>query len=108
VGQATYEQCCNPQNYTHQLFSAIEREANPILYSLEEDIVAKKGLSRADLLAFFGSDKRGNDPTDALRLFIFWYLNAEADLSRAEMQAFERALISLGADITCLSYVCSV
>ncbi|KIW07838.1 uncharacterized protein PV09_01756 [Verruconis gallopava] len=88
------------------LLKAIKDRALDQYYSIEEDIVAKKGFTRQQLLEFLGSEeKRGKDSLDALRLFIFWYLNAENDISRAEMQAFERALVAAGADITCLSYV---
>ena len=87
------------------ILKGIKDRALDQYYSLEEDITAKKGMSRQELLQFLGSDKRGSDPVDALRLFIFWYLNADSDLSRAEFSAFENALKLAGADITCLPYV---
>jgi hypothetical protein len=87
------------------ILTAIKDRALDQYYSLEEDITAKKGMGRQELLTFLGSDKRGTDAIDALRLFIFWYLNADTDLSRAEFTAFENALRVAGADITCLPYV---
>jgi hypothetical protein len=90
------------------LLKSLKTRALDQYYSLEEDIMAKKGMTEKQLLEFLSSDRRGEDATDSLRLFIFWYLNSEHDLSRNSFQAFERALAAAGADITCLSYVCSI
>jgi hypothetical protein len=89
------------------LLKAIKDRALDQYYSLEEDIMAKKGMSKTQLLEFLESktDKAGADPVDRLRLFIFWYLTVEKDLSRSEFQAFEKALSAAGADVTCLPYV---
>jgi hypothetical protein len=71
-------------------------------FQLEENISKQTKLQVLDIIK--DSDK-GNDPMDKLRLFIIWYLSTEQELSRADMDQFDEALVAAGADTTSLKYV---
>lgn len=72
-------------------------------YFQVEENVSKQ--TKQQVLEFIKDAAKGNNPTDKLRLFIIWFLSTEQDVSRAEWQGFEEALIAAGADSTSLAYI---
>ncbi|KAK5018394.1 Vesicle trafficking between the ER and Golgi [Cryomyces antarcticus] len=71
-------------------------------YQLEENITRQ---SKAQMLDLLIDPDKGKEPLDKLRLFIIWFLSTEQDVSRAEMDRFEEALRTAGADTTSLAYI---
>jgi hypothetical protein len=71
-------------------------------FQLEENISKQ---TKVQILDIIKDNDKGNDPMDKLRLFIIWFLSTEQELSRADMDQFDEALIAAGADTTSLKYV---
>ena len=57
------------------------------------------------MLEFLRDGDKGTQPTDALRLFIIWYLSIEQEVSNAEMENYDQALKAANVDTTPLQYV---
>ena len=71
-------------------------------FQLEENIVKQ---TKAQMLEILNDSDKGKVPMDKLRLFIIWFLSTEQDVSRTEMEKFEEALKTAGADTTSLAYI---
>ena len=71
-------------------------------YQIEESITKQ---TKAQMLELLNDEGKGKEPLDKLRLFIIWFLSTEQEVSRADMDRFEEALVRAGADVTALNYV---
>lgn len=71
-------------------------------YELEENINKQ---TKQQILELINSSDKGNQPLDKLRLFIIWFLSTEQEVTRQDMDRFEEALKTAGADTTALAYV---
>lgn len=71
-------------------------------YQLEEAITKQ---SKAQILDLLKDENKGTESLDKVRLFIIWFLSVDQEVSRTEMDRFEDALRSTGADIAPLSYI---
>ena len=89
-------------NIATALLKAIKDRQLDKLYEIEENITKQ---TKAQMLELLNDDAKGKEPLDKLRLFIIWFLSTEQDISRAEMERFEEALVKAGANITALAYV---
>jgi sec1 family domain-containing protein 1 len=84
------------------LLEGIKDRQLDIFFELEENMQKQ---TKAQILEIIKDESKGNQPIDKLRLFIIWFLSTEQDVSRAELEGFEKALAAAGADTTCLAYI---
>ncbi|KAL3424588.1 Sec1 family protein [Phlyctema vagabunda] len=84
------------------LLTGIKNRQLDNYFQLEENIMKQ---TKAQMLELISDSTKGNHPTDKLRLFIIWFLSTEQEVSRADMEKFEEALKSAGADTTSIAYV---
>jgi hypothetical protein len=78
---------------------------------LDEYFQLEEGLEKqttSDILAILQKSDTSGDPQDLLRLFLQWYIQSPADLTRQEMDAFTKALEAHGVDTAAVNYVKSV
>lgn len=71
-------------------------------YQMEETILKQ---TKAQILEVLSDENKGNEPLDKLRLFIIWFLSTEQEVTRQDLERFEEALKTAGADISALAYV---
>jgi hypothetical protein len=71
-------------------------------YQMEETILKQ---TKAQILEVLSDENKGNEPLDKLRLFIIWFLSTEQEVTRQDLEKFEQALKTAGADISALAYV---
>jgi sec1 family domain-containing protein 1 len=71
-------------------------------FQLEENITKQ---SKAQILELIHDKNKGSEPMDKFRLFIIWFLSSEQEISRGDMDKFEEALRTAGADISALVYI---
>lgn len=89
-------------NIATALLKGIKDRQLDNFFQIEENITKQ---SKGQILELLNDEAKGKEPLDKLRLFIIWFLSTEYDVSRAEMDRFEEALIRAGADVTALAYV---
>ncbi|KAF1845238.1 SEC1 family transport protein-like protein SLY1 [Cucurbitaria berberidis CBS 394.84] len=76
-------------------------------YFTEEEELAKR--TKAQVLDIIKDSDKGNEPLDKLRLFLQYYLTADQEFSRADLDSFTQALATAGcADTSAISYVKTV
>lgn len=92
-------------NIATTLLKGIKDRQLDNFYQIEENITKQ---TKAQMLELLNDDAKGKEPLDKLRLFIIWFLSTEQEISRAEMERFEEALVKAGADTTALAYIKSV
>ncbi|EDN05249.1 hypothetical protein HCAG_08899 [Histoplasma mississippiense (nom. inval.)] len=72
-------------------------------FQLEENIMKQ---NKSQILEILCNADGGTDPSDKLRFFLIWFLSTETDLSRAELNRFEEALMQAGCtDIDAVAFV---
>ncbi|KAF2435793.1 Sec1-like protein [Tothia fuscella] len=71
-------------------------------FQLEENMAKQ---TKAQILETINDSDKGNEPMDKLRLFIIWFLSTEQEVSRADMDRFEEALKTAGAETVSLAYI---
>lgn len=84
------------------LLNGIKHRQLDNFYQLEENITKQ---SKAQMLDFLNDTGKGNEPNDKLRLFIMWLISTDQEVNRGDMERFDEALKSAGADTTSLAYV---
>ncbi len=84
------------------LLNGIKNRQLDNYFQMEENIMRQ---TKAQMLEVLSDQDKGKDPTDKLRLFIIWFLSTEQEISRADLESFEEALKTAGADTTSLAYV---
>ncbi|KAF2840011.1 Sec1-like protein [Patellaria atrata CBS 101060] len=89
-------------NIATALLKGIQDRQLDNFYQLEENISKTTKAQMMELVT--GTDK-GKEPLDKLRLFIIWFLSTAEEVSRADMDRFEEALKTAGADTVSLAYV---
>ena len=89
-------------NIATALLEGIKSRQLDNFFQIEENITKQ---TKAQMLELLNDAEKGKEPLDKLRLFIIWFLSTEQEVSRGEMDRFEEALTSSGADITALAYV---
>ncbi|KAI9719045.1 MAG: hypothetical protein M1812_003675 [Candelaria pacifica] len=89
-------------NIATALLKGIKDRQLDNFFQIEENITKQ---SKAQMLDLLKDEGKGKEPLDKLRLFIIWFLSTEQDVSRAEMERFEEALRTAGAETTALVYV---
>ncbi|KAI9766577.1 MAG: Vesicle trafficking between the ER and Golgi [Candelina submexicana] len=89
-------------NIATALLKGIKDRQLDNFFQIEENITKQ---SKAQILDLLKDEGKGKEPLDKLRLFIIWFLSTEQEVSRAEMERFEEALRTAGADTTALVYV---
>lgn len=89
-------------NIATALLEGIKSRQLDNFFQIEENITKQ---TKAQMLELLNDAEKGKEALDKLRLFIIWFLSTEQEVSRAEMDRFEEALIRAGADITALTYV---
>jgi sec1 family domain-containing protein 1 len=85
-----------------RLLEGIKNRQLDNFFQLEENI--NKQTKQQILELIIGKD-HGTEPLDKLRLFIIWFLSTEQELTRQDMDRFEEALRTAGADTAALAYV---
>lgn len=50
-------------------------------------------------------DNEKKDPEDKMRLFLIYYLSTMEEISKEDMEAYEKALADAGCDLTPLEYI---
>ena len=89
-------------NIATTLLQGIKDRQLDNFFQIEENITKQ---TKAQILELLNDPERGKEPLDKLRLFIIWFLSKEQEISRAEMERFEAALVNADVDITPLTYV---
>ncbi len=89
-------------NILAALLTGIKNRQLDNFFQLEESIAKQ---TKAQILELIKDEAKGTEPVDKLRLFVIWFLSTEQDVSRAELDGFEKALTAAGADGTSLSYI---
>lgn len=89
-------------NIATALLKGIKDRQLDNFFQIEENITKQ---SKAHMLDLLKDEGKGKEPLDKLRLFIIWFLSTEQDVSRTEMERFEEALRTAGADTAALIYV---
>lgn len=87
------------------LLKAIKDRQLDNYFQLEESITKQ---TKQQILELIKDSDKGNEPLDKLRLFIIWFLSTEQEVSRADLDRFDEALRSAGADTSSLAYVKTV
>ncbi|KAF2091899.1 Sec1-like protein [Saccharata proteae CBS 121410] len=87
------------------LLKAIKDRQLDNFFQLEENVTKQ---SKAQMLDFIKDADKGSEPNDKLRLFIIWFLSTEQEISRADMDRFDEALKTAGAETSSLAYVKTV
>lgn len=89
-------------NIATALLKGIKDRKLDEFFQIEENITKQ---TKAQMMELLNDDTKGKEPLDKLRIFIIWFLATEQDISRAEMDRFQQALTTAGADTTALKYV---
>ena len=89
-------------NIATALLKGIKDRQLDNFFQIEENIVKQTKAQMFELLA---DTSKGNEPLDKLRIFIIWFLSTEQEVSRADMERFEKTLTEAGADTTALAYI---
>ncbi|KAI9813287.1 MAG: Vesicle trafficking between the ER and Golgi [Pycnora praestabilis] len=92
-------------NIATALLKGIKDRQLDNFFQIEENVTKQ---TKAQILELLNDEGKGKEPLDKLRLFIIWFLSTEQDVSRIEMERFEEALKTAGADTTALAYIKSV
>ncbi|KAL1641049.1 Vesicle trafficking between the ER and Golgi [Diplodia intermedia] len=87
------------------LLKAIKDRQLDNYFQLEEGITKQ---TKQQILELIKDADKGNEPLDKLRLFIIWFLSTEQEVSRSDLDRFDEALRTAGADTTSLAYVKTV
>jgi sec1 family domain-containing protein 1 len=89
-------------NILAALLTGIKNRQLDNFFEMEEGVMK---MTKAQITELIKADDKGNNAMDKLRLFIIWFLSTEQECSRAEWEAFEKALVEAGCDGTCLPYI---
>jgi hypothetical protein len=89
-------------NVLAALLTGIKNRQIDNYFQLEEGITKQ---TRPQILEVIRDKEKGSEAVDKLRLFIIWFLSMEQDITRAEWDECEKALMEAGIDITCLAYI---
>lgn len=89
-------------NILTAIFNGIKNRQVDNYFQIEEEVTRQ---SKDQIMEVIKGADKGNEPTDKLRLFIIWFLSTEQELSRAEFEAFEKALEAAGSDVSSLPYI---
>jgi hypothetical protein len=81
------------------LLQGIKDRSIDNFFELEETITK---LSKAQILEIINDKTKGKEPMDKVRLFMIWFLSTEQDIARADVEKFDDALRTAGADKTAL------
>ena len=84
------------------LLTGIKNRQLDNYFQMEENIMKQ---TKAQMLEVLSDEDKRQGPMDKLRLFIIWFLSTEQDVTRADIEKFEEALKTAGADTTSLAYV---
>ena len=84
------------------LLTGIKNRQLDNYFQMEENIMKQ---TKAQMLEVLSDEAKGKEPMDKLRLFIIWFLSTEQDVTRTDLEKFEEALKTAGADTTSLAYV---
>ena len=89
-------------NIATALLKGIKDRQLDNFFQLEENITKQ---TKPQILELIIGNENGKEPLDKLRLFIIWFLSTEQEVTRQDMDRFEEALRTAGADTTALAYV---
>jgi sec1 family domain-containing protein 1 len=89
-------------NILTAIFNGIKNRQVDSFFQIEEEIMKQ---TKEQIMEVIKGESRGNDPVDKLRLFIIWFLSVEQQLSRGEVESFQKALEAAGADVSSLPYI---
>lgn len=89
-------------NIATALLKGIKDRQLDNFFQLEEDINKQ---TKAQMMELVSDPDKGKEPLDKLRIFIIWFLSTQQEVSRADMEKFEEALQTAGADVAPLAYI---
>lgn len=89
-------------NIATALLKGIKDRQLDNFFQIEENITRQ---TKAQIMELITANDRGTEPLDKLRLFIIWFLSTQEDVTRADMDRFEEALRTAGADTVSLAYI---